>query len=54
MNLCLLVLLKVTLKRRISNESPIGEAILGRRKGDVVKVKTPKGEILIKIMNIEK
>lgn len=41
-------------KNKISNESPIGEAILGRRKGDVVKVKIPKGEILVKIMNIEK
>lgn len=39
---------------KISNESPIGEAVLGKRKGDVVKVKTPKGEILIKIIDIEK
>jgi len=41
-------------QNKISNESPIGEAILGKRKGDVVKVKTPKGEILIKVLNIEK
>lgn len=41
-------------EKKISNESPIGEAIVGKRRGDVVKVKTPRGEILIKIMNISK
>ena len=35
---------------RISNESPIGNALLGRKKGDKVSVVTPSGvvEILIK------
>ena len=28
---------------KISNESPIGKAILGRKKGDNVKVKVPSG-----------
>lgn len=41
-------------KNMISNESPIGEAIVGKRKGDVVKVKTPKGECLVKILDIIK
>lgn len=38
---------------RISNESPIGEALLGKRKGSKVKVKTPGGEITFKILRIE-
>src|SRR3989338_2469231 len=29
----------------ISNESPIGKAFLGRKKGDLVKVRIPKGEV---------
>ena len=35
---------------RISNESPIGNALLGRKKGDVVSVATPSGtvEIIVK------
>ena len=35
---------------RISNESPIGNALLGRKKGDVVSVVTPSGtvEIIVK------
>lgn len=38
---------------RISNESPIGEALLGKRKGSKVKVKTPGGDITFKIVRIE-
>jgi transcription elongation factor GreA len=38
---------------KISNESPIGGALLGRKKGDKVKVKTPGGEVVFKIKNIE-
>ena len=32
------------LKGKISNESPVGAAILGHTKGDTVTVKTPAGE----------
>jgi len=39
---------------KISNESPLGSALLGRRKGDVVKVKTPAGEWKVKIVKIER
>lgn len=35
---------------RISNESPIGKALLGHRKGDEVKVMTPAGEVTYKIL----
>jgi transcription elongation factor GreA len=38
---------------RISNESPIGSALLGARKGDVVRVMTPGGEIRFAIHAIE-
>ena len=35
---------------RISNESPIGRAVLGHRKGDEVKVVAPAGEVTYKIL----
>ena len=38
---------------RISNESPIGRAILGRRAGEVVKVETPGGKFDLKIINVQ-
>jgi transcription elongation factor GreA len=37
----------------ISNESPLGKALLGRKAGDVVKVKTPSGEKAYTIVSIE-
>lgn len=37
---------------RISNESPMGAALLGRRKGDVVRVRTPDGEWRVTIKKI--
>jgi len=36
----------------ISNDSPIGKAIIGKKVGDSVKVKTPAGEIIYKILKI--
>ena len=38
---------------RISNESPIGRALMGHKVGDVVTVATPAGEISLKIIKIE-
>jgi len=38
---------------KISYESPIGKALLGRRVGDEVIVDTPDGSIRLKIINIE-
>ncbi|MBN8594652.1 MAG: transcription elongation factor GreA [Anaerolineae bacterium] len=38
---------------KISHESPIGAALLGHKKGDKVKVKTPGGEITLKIKLIK-
>lgn len=38
---------------KISHESPIGAALLGHRKGDKVRVKTPGGETIFKIKQIK-
>ena len=40
--------------RKLSNESPVGRAILGRKKGETVEVTTPRGStIKFKIMEIK-
>ncbi len=36
----------------ISNDSPIGQAIIGKKVGDSVKIKAPAGEIIYKILKI--
>lgn len=36
----------------ISNESPLGAAFLGHKKGDEVAVRTPKGEAKYKILEV--
>ena len=38
---------------KISHESPIGRALLGCRKGSKVNVRTPGGEMTVRIRNIE-
>lgn len=40
------------LEEKISNESPIGSALLNHKVGDVVAVQTPGGEIKFKITKI--
>jgi transcription elongation factor GreA len=37
---------------RISNESPIGQALLDHKVGDVVEAETPQGKIKLKIVKI--
>ncbi len=37
---------------KISNESPIGQALLGKKKGDTVKVKTQWGAAQYKILKV--
>ncbi len=39
-------------KGRISNESPVGRALMGKKKGEMVTVKTPAGERQLKIVSI--
>lgn len=43
-----------SLKGKISNESPVGRALLGARIGDVVNVDTHSGVIQYKILEIQK
>ncbi len=38
---------------RLSNESPVGKALLGRKRGDEVVFTTPKGERRLKITKID-
>lgn len=40
------------LEGKISNESPIGEALMGKKVGDAISITTPKGEISYEIVNI--
>lgn len=40
------------LEGKISNESPIGEALMNKKVGDSVMINTPKGEIVYEIMAI--
>lgn len=39
---------------KISNESPIGKALLGRKKNEVVEVEAPAGVLSFKILKITK
>ena len=41
-------------QNKISNESPIGKALLGRKKGETVDVNAPQGVIKFKILAIKK
>lgn len=38
---------------KISTQSPIGQGLLGKKKGDNAKIKTPAGEIEFEIVKIE-
>src|SRR6478736_2308762 len=38
---------------RLSNESPVGRALLGHKKGETVEVAVPAGAIRLKIMDIK-
>lgn len=43
-----------SLKGKISNESPLGHALLGSAVGDVVKVEAPVGELSYKVLEIQR
>jgi transcription elongation factor GreA len=38
---------------KLSNESPVGKAIMGRKKGEIVEVAAPRGSLKYKIMDIK-
>lgn len=41
------------LNNRISNESPIGEALMGRKKGDSVEAISPNGTVKLLILEVK-
>ncbi len=41
------------LRGRISNESPLGKALLGRRTGEAITVQSPDGALRFEILTIE-
>ena len=43
-----------SLKGKISNESPVGKALIGARVGDVVEVETQAGVLKYKVLEIER
>ena len=40
-------------ENKLSNESPVGRAIMGRKKGETVEVSAPRGTLKFKIMDIK-
>ena len=42
-----------SLNNKISNESPLGAALIGKKVGDTVKVEAPVGEIEYKIIEVK-
>ena len=40
-------------EHKLSNESPVGRAIIGRKKGETVEVVAPRGSLKFKIMDIK-
>ena len=43
-----------SLQNKISNESPVGRALIGKRVGDTVVVETQAGEIEYKVLDIKR
>jgi transcription elongation factor GreA len=40
-------------EHKLSNESPVGKAIIGKKKGETVEVAAPRGSLKFKIMEIK-
>ena len=40
-------------ERKLSNESPVGRAIMGRKKGETIEVTVPRGTMKFKILEIK-
>ena len=43
-----------SLKGKISNESPVGRALMGSKVGDTVAVETPAGTFSYKVLEIQR
>ncbi|HAN10770.1 MAG TPA: transcription elongation factor GreA [Clostridiales bacterium] len=42
------------LENKVSNESPIGSALIGHKKGEIVKITTPVGSLEVEIIKIHR
>ena len=40
-------------EQKLSNESPVGKAIIGKKKGETVEVSAPRGSLKFKILDIK-
>jgi transcription elongation factor GreA len=40
-------------EQKLSNESPVGRAIIGKKKGETVEVSAPRGSLKYKILDIK-
>ena len=43
-----------SLKGKITNESPVGRALIGAKTGDIVRVETPGGELEYQVLEIQR
>ena len=43
-----------SLEGKISNESPVGQALMGKKAGDLVEVETQAGQIQYKVLDISR
>ena len=43
-----------SLKGKISNESPVGKALIGHKTGDVVEVETQAGTLKYQVLEIQR
>ncbi len=41
-----------SLEGKISNESPLGSALLGKKKGDEVDIKLPRGSLKVQVLKV--
>ncbi len=41
-------------KAKISNESPVGKALMGAKKGETITVNVPAGQLRLKVLGIDK
>ena len=50
----MVLLVQMLSQAKVSNESPIGQALIGKKTGDTATVETPVGSYDVKILKVEK
>ena len=43
-----------SLENKISNESPVGRELIGKKKNDIINVETPNGVASYKVLDIKR